>query len=152
MLQQAIFLDKCVMMFIEIKVCKAGIPMKKHIILFAAIMLVIILSGCGTTEPSAQIAATTLPVYEFTSRICENTGLTVTQLVTENVSCLHDYALNVDQVRNVESAEIIVISGAGLEDFMSDLLSDKQVIDASAGIALIEGIHEHDHDHGEKPH
>ena len=126
--------------------------MKKHIILFAAILLVIILSGCGATEQSAQIAATTLPVYEFTSRICENTGLTVTQLVTENVSCLHDYALNVDQVRNVESAEIIVISGAGLEDFMSDLLSGRQVIDASAGIALIEGAHEHEHDHGEKPH
>ena len=120
--------------------------MKKYLLLILIISLLV--SGCGSRQIPAQIAATTLPVYEFTVRLCEGTGLTVTQLVTEPVSCLHDYSLNVNQVRAAEAAELIVISGAGLEDFMTDLLAQKTVIDSSAGISLLEGGHHHDHDHG----
>ena len=120
--------------------------MKKYLLLILIISLLV--SGCGNQQPPAQIAATTLPVYEFTVRLCEGTGLTVTQLVTEPVSCLHDYSLNVNQVRATEAAELIVISGAGLEDFMTDLLAQKTVIDSSAGISLLEGGHHHDHEHG----
>ena len=124
--------------------------MKKHILLFTIFLFALsLLGGCAAQE-QAQIAATTLPVYEFTSILCEGSGLTVTQLVTEQVSCLHDYSLNVRQVRAAESAELIVISGAGLEDFMADLLQDKTVIDSSAGIHLIEGGHHHEH--GEEAH
>ena len=120
--------------------------MKKQILLF--ILAAALLAGCAVTDqPQAQIAATTLPVYEFTARLCENTDLTVTQLVTESVSCLHDYSLNVRQVRAAEAAELIVISGAGLEDFMEDLLQDKSIIDCSVGISLIKGDHEHEHGH-----
>lgn len=120
--------------------------MKKYLLLILIISLLV--SGCGSRQIPAQIAATTLPVYEFTARLCAGTGLTVTQLVTEPVSCLHDYSLNVNQVRAAEAAELIVISGAGLEDFMTDLLAQKTVIDSSAGISLLEGGHHHDHEHG----
>ena len=124
--------------------------MKKFILLF--LILTILLSGCAKPQPQAQIAATTLPVYEFTALLCEGTGLTVTQLVTEAVSCLHDYSLNVRQVRNLEAAELVVISGAGLEEFMEDLLAGKNVVDSSDGISLIEGAHEHSHDSEEDHH
>ncbi len=93
------------------------------------------------------MAATTLPVYEFTSRICEGTPITVTRLVTEEVSCLHDYSLNVRQVKAAEAAELIVISGAGLETFLQDLLLRAPLVDASAGIALLCPEEEHDHGH-----
>ena len=121
--------------------------MKRILTLF--LLTCFLLAGCSSSEP-ADIAATTLPVYEFTARLCEGTGLTVTRLVTESVSCLHDYSLNVDQVKAAEEAEYIVISGAGLEDFMADLLADKAVIDASRNIAILECQHTHDkdHDHG----
>lgn len=119
--------------------------MKRTIILLAALLL-LTLGGCSCQE-YAQVAATTLPVYEFTARLCEGTDITVTRLVTESVSCLHDYSLNVDQVRSAEAAEVIVISGAGLEEFMEDVLSGKASVDASRGVELIEGSHEHDHDH-----
>ncbi len=123
--------------------------MKRISILFLIIILCL-LSGCSRRE-EAQIAATTLPVYEFTTRIVDGTGITVTRLVTESVSCLHDYSLNVNQVKAAEAAELIVISGAGLEEFMEDILHDKNTVDASAGIELIcpeeEHAHEHEHDH-----
>lgn len=119
---------------------------KRILFLFTAIALLFIF-GCAPQEKPAQIAATTLPVYEFTSMLCGGTGITVTRLVTENVSCLHDYSLNVRQVRAAEAAELIVISGAGLEDFMADLLSGKETVDSSKGIELLSCEQEHDHDH-----
>ena len=121
--------------------------MKRLFALFGVILL--LLSGCGTQQESATIAATTLPVYEFTLRLCEGTDITVTRLVTEPVSCLHDYALNVSQVRAVEAAELVVISGAGLEDFMGDLLENRSVIDCSVDVPLVDcaEAHHHDHDH-----
>ena len=117
--------------------------MKKTVLLF--VLVAVLLTGCTEKQPGAQIAATTLPVYEFTARLCEGTGLAVTQLVTEAVSCLHDYSLNVRQVRSIEAADLIVISGAGLEEFMEDLLHDKTVVDSSAGISLLAGGHHHEH-------
>lgn len=120
--------------------------MKKLIVLIG--LLSLILTGCAAAEASAQIAATTLPVYEFSSRLCEGTDLSVTRLVTESVSCLHDYSLSVSQVRAVEEAEIVVLSGAGLEDFLMDVVGDKPTIDSSENIELLECEHDHDHDHG----
>jgi ABC-type Zn uptake system ZnuABC Zn-binding protein ZnuA len=115
--------------------------------LLAVLILFLFLVGCAAPAEQADIAATTLPVYEFTSRLCEDTGLTVTRLITESVSCLHDYSLSVRQVRAVESADTVVVSGAGLEEFMHDLLSGRNVIDASTGIPLLGCEHDHEEEH-----
>ena len=117
---------------------------------FVSILLILLflLPGC-TPGPEANLAATTLPVYEFTSRLCEGTGLTVTRLVTENVSCLHDYTLQVRQMRAIAGADAVILSGAGMEDFLDDALKNaNKTIDASAGVSLLHtGHHEHEHDH-----
>ena len=120
----------------------------KHLVFFLIFLLLICwFSGCGKVL-QADIAATTLPVYEFTKILCEGTGLTVTRLVTESVSCLHDYTLKTTQLRAIQGSKALVISGAGLEDFLEDALTGAEtVIDASQGLALLEG-HHHDHDHG----
>ena len=115
--------------------------------LLAVLILFLFLVGCAAPAEQADIAATTLPVYEFTSRLCEGTGLTVTRLITESVSCLHDYSLSVRQVRAVESADTVVVSGTGLEEFMHDLLSGRNVIDASTDIPLLGCEHDHEDDH-----
>lgn len=103
----------------------------------------------------AQIAATTLPVYEFTAALCEGTDITVCRLVTENVSCLHDYNVQVSQMQAVEAAEAVVISGGGLEEFLEEVLTGAScVIDASEGLELSCGHHDdHDgHHHEYDPH
>lgn len=114
-------------------------------------LLLLCLGGCAAESP-APIAATTAPVWQFTTLLCEGTPLEVSRLVTENVSCLHDYSLSVRQMRLAESAELIVISGAGLEDFMEDVLHDRNVLDASEGVALLEAGQEHDHEEGHSHH
>lgn len=110
------------------------------------ILLLLFLSGCGS-KPQADIAATTLPVYQFTQRITEGSGLTVARLVTENVSCLHDYTLTVKQMQAIEGADVVVLSGAGLEEFLDEALdSAEAVIDASVNVPLLEGGHHHHHE------
>ncbi len=110
---------------------------------FAGLLaLALLLSGCAAqkSEPSADILATTAPVAQLVGAITAGTDLTVETLISESVSCVHDYALSVDQMRAVESAHLVVLSGAGLEEFMGDALAScETVIDASAGLSLLPG-------------
>ena len=120
----------------------------RKISLFLILALLLCLAGCAVTESMPTIVATTKPVYDFTSLLCTGTNLQVGQLINENVSCLHDYSLSVKQVRMAEAAQVMVISGAGLEDFMEDMLSGcDYLIDSSAGISPLECEQEHDHNH-----
>ena len=120
----------------------------KHLALFLILILLTGLLCSCASAPQADIAATTLPVYEFTAILCRGTGLTITRLVTESVSCLHDYTLKTAQLRAIQGAKALVISGAGLEDFLEDALTGAEtVIDASQGLTLLEDHHDHDHGH-----
>ena len=133
--------------------------MKKLSVLIL-IVLLLVTSSCSSHMDFYEIVATTLPVYEFTTIISKDTPLTVGRLVTENVSCLHDYTLQVSQMRLIENADVIIISGAGLEEFMSDALSSAQmIIDCSSNTHIHEGGHSHDdhekehsHHHVQDPH
>lgn len=123
-----------------------------------AIIACVLLFGCSSESKQVQIIATTLPVYDFTSEICKNTDITVAQLINENVSCLHDYTLQVYQMQMLENAQMVITSGAGLDSFVQDVLTDTTVsVDASRNIPLLcsDAHHEHnsDHDHSEAdPH
>ena len=118
--------------------------------------ILLLLCSCGADAP-CDIAATTLPVFEFTNRLCSGTGLQVRQVITQSVSCLHNYTLQVEQMRLLQKAKLTVISGAGLEDFLGDALSgNRQIVDASANMALQEHSNDHTphegHVHTEDPH
>ncbi len=116
-------------------------------LLLTVVLLGSLLTGCVPTA-SPELAATTLPVWEFTTRLCAGTDLTVTRLVTESVSCLHDYTLQVSQMRSIEGAQAVILSGAGLEDFLEDALEAGMMqIDASADLELLCPEENHDHDH-----
>ena len=124
--------------------------------------LVLLLSACGQPAPAQDedtlhIVATTYPVYLFTTAVTEGAeGVEVSLLVNQQTSCLHDYTLTVSDMKAIEGADVIVMNGAGLEDFMDDALSasDATVIDCSAGMDLLpaQGHEGHDHDAEYDPH
>ena len=121
--------------------------MKRITVLLVSVIVLVALAGCIATE-QYEITATTLPVYELTQMLCENTGIQVGRLISENVSCLHDYTLQVQQMRMLEGSKLIVISGAGFEDFLHDAISSSHtVIDASQNIELYETHAHHDSEH-----
>ena len=129
--------------------------MKKRILaLFGAIALM--LSGCGgqpsapeTDDSTLHVLATTFPVYLLTTSITQSMAdVEVSLLVNAETSCLHDYTLTVADMKAIETADIIVMNGAGMENFMSDALahSDAVVIDCSRDVELLP-MHGHSHDH-----
>lgn len=133
--------------------------MKRLVTLLAALAL--LLSGCADGKPqdgqedAIHILATTYPVYLLTTAVTEGVeGMEVSLLVNQQTSCLHDYTLTVRDMKAIESADIIVMNGAGLEDFMSDALaaSSAAVIDCSAGLDLLPATGHHDHDHSHDEH
>lgn len=126
--------------------------MKKHLFPVILILIAVICSCCRKSVQPAEIAATTRPVYEFTTDICRGTDLSVSLLVTDSVSCLHDYSLNVEQVRSAETARLIILSGAGLEDFMEDILAGKTYSDSSVGISFLVAEEHEDHEDHEEHH
>lgn len=123
----------------------------KKLTVFLLIIALIGLFGCSTNTAPRDLVATTLPVYDFTSAICDGTKLQIGRLVTENVSCLHDYTLQVNQMRIIEGANAVIISGAGLEEFLDDALHSSQtIIDASAHAHIHSAEHNHEHEHKNK--
>lgn len=126
--------------------------MRKLCLLLVA-LLVVATCGCAPAKEAAPILATTRPVYDLTTALCQGTSLEVGLLISENVSCLHDYSLSTAQMKNLENAQMVIMSGAGLEEFQSDiLLRCNYLLDASKGVALIECEHDHDHDHAGHHH
>lgn len=118
----------------------------KRLIAFSITLLLLLSTLAGCAQEATQVVATTAPVYEFTRLLCQGTDITVGQLVTEEVSCLHDYTLQVSQMRMLEAAELVIISGAGLEEFLGDVLpEDGRVVDSSTGCHLHAGAHDHEH-------
>ena len=130
--------------------------MKKTISTFL-ILLTLSLCGCKNISQNPQIVATTMPLFTFATAICDGTELSVGQLIHDDVSCLHDYTLQINQMRMLEGADIVIVNGAGLEDFLDDALnSAKMVIDSSAGIDTHCTGHDHaehhGHDHNQDAH
>ena len=118
-------------------------------LLLALTMLTGMLSGCvaapAVDYPGDMLLATTYPVYSLCRQITEGlepSELTVDLMVTEQVSCLHDYNLTTTQMKKLEKADLVVINGADMEHFMESALesvSEDRVVDSSAGIDLLPG-------------
>lgn len=128
--------------------------MKKRLCSF--LLAFLLLSGCSSpTAPaeadSLHILATTYPVYLFATALTENLEhIEVSLLVNSQTSCLHDYTLTVKDMKDIEQADVILLNGAGLEEFMDDPLRQSQasIIDCSTGLELLPASgHHHDHEH-----
>lgn len=109
--------------------------------ILAVCLAILLLTACGAVPeevPEGGVAATTAPVAQFARAIAEGTDVPVTQVITDSVSCLHDYSLSVRQMKIMEQSDLVLLSGAGLEDFLEDALDTAQnVVDCSAGVNLI---------------
>ena len=120
--------------------------MKKRIFL-PALLLAALLCGCAgnaNTKPAqGGIVCTTQQLAGLTERLLAGTAAEqtapVASVVSEPVSCLHDYTLSVRQMQLLEGAAVVIESGLGLEDFMDDALRAANCprITVSAGVAAL---------------
>lgn len=125
--------------------------------LFALLLAAFTAGGCAAQETDAfQIVTSFYPMYLLTRNVAEGIeGVTVYNMADQNVGCLHDYQLQTRDMATLEDASALVINGGGMERFMDKVFSlraDLPVIEASAGIDMLDAgeAHEHDGDHGEE--
>ena len=124
----------------------------------ALLLCLLLLGGCTPVAQEAEqvnIVATTYPAYLAVLTVTDGVdGVSVSRLDTGSVSCLHDYTLTVNDMKKLSRADIIVQSGAGMEDFMADALasSSATVIDCSVGVSLLPAAGHHDHEHHDHEH
>ena len=124
--------------------------MKKQLTLLLALAL-LLLTGCGSESPHDNsdftIACTTYPVYLLTQAVAEQVpDTTVKLVVNQQVSCLHNYTLTMTDMKTIEQADLLVINGAGLEDFLSDVLETRTYLDASQNLDLLWNEEEGEYD------
>ena len=136
---------------------------QKLLCLTLAAALVLICGGCAAKEPAehdgVRVVATTYPLYALASAVSAGVdAVEVSRLNTGEVSCLHDYTLTVSDMRRLEQADLLLLNGAGLEEFLDEVVDQLDagiLADCSAVVDLLEsdgGHHHEDHDHEEHGH
>ena len=126
---------------------------------FLLALTMLIFGGCSAQGAGQQvnILTTFYPMYIFTLNVADGIdGVHVQNMADQNVGCLHDYQLQTRDMVALEEADVLIINGGGMEQFMDKVIamrSDLPVITASEGIDMLplEGhVHEHEQEHAEE--
>lgn len=109
-------------------------------------------AGEKTAAEELTIVTSFYPMYVATINITNNIpGVKVINMAQPTAGCLHDYQFTPDNLVTLSEAQIFVVNGAGMENFMDKVVSqlpELKVINASNGIQLLEGHGEE----GANPH
>lgn len=108
------------------------------------------LTGCSPQPPadgSLTVACTTYPVYLLTQAVSQSVEeVRPVLVIDQQVSCLHDYTLTMRDMKAIEAADLLVINGGGMEEFLEDVLEDREVLDCSQGLELFFDPEEEEYD------
>ena len=137
---------------------------KRVLGLFLSSVLVMnALTGCTSAVQKKKEGVFTIltsfyPMYVITENITDGVdGVEIRNLANPSTGCLHDYQLRPMDMANMEQTDVMVINGAGMEEFLDDAkkgITNLHIIDATEGLSLLEsdGHHSHEHSHEEDEH
>lgn len=133
--------------------------MKKIICAFL-VLSILFLNACTGNVPENQnsktiVAASFYPVYIFTLNLLNGIEeVSVECMAEQSVGCLHDYTLTAKDARLLSDARVLVINGAGMENFLEDAFESVEnlnVIDSSLNIDIA-CKEEHNHEEENEAH
>lgn len=110
--------------------------------------LILLSSLWGLVSASAKdldILCTTFQVALLTRSVAQAVpGVRVDLLLSPNLGCPHDYMMTPQDMLRISSADVLIINGLGMEDFLQKPLQENKVsakiVDASQGIeGLLKG-------------
>lgn len=106
----------------------------------------------GESDKITRVLTTFFPIYLFTLNLTYNIpDLQLDILLPGDYGCPHDFSLAPDDIKKAHLADLVIINGMGLDDFIEDIVggSDEiSVIDATSGIAPLPSRSVHTgHDH-----
>lgn len=101
-----------------------------------ALVLTIMLLPTMSGAENAMRPCTTYPLHPLTRNITKGSAdVSVERLLPSQLGCLHDYVLTLQGMKHLEKADILVINGLDLEEFLSIPLKKSnpnlKVIDSS---------------------
>lgn len=113
-------------------------------VILVIMILVLMLTSCAKPKQEARtlnITTSFYPMYIFTLNITRDIpGIKVTNLTKPTTGCLHDYSLTPDEMKALETTDIFVANGGGMESFLDKVTATipaNHLIDSSAGIEPI---------------
>lgn len=101
------------------------------------LLFALTLTGCGANKDSDKMKIVTsfYPMYIDAINIAGGVeGVEVINLTKPQTGCLHDYQLTTEDMKTLETADIFIVNGLGLENFLDKVTSarkDLKIIDAS---------------------
>ena len=112
----------------------------------------------ATASQPRELTATVFPVWLILHEVTrEVPNVNVSLLLPAASGCPHDYAMTPNDRRRLARADVLVINGLGLENFLGNennmkalMKPDASVIDASKGVTGL--LHSEEHRHGAKGH
>lgn len=115
--------------------------------LFSLILsFALLLTACTAVPPkddgNLHVVASFAPIHAITLAITDGAeGITVDCMAQSSTGCLHDYQLTASDMQAVESADIFLIGGAGMEESFLDTIAtqypDLPILDSSGGVQTI---------------
>ncbi len=129
---------------------------KSAVALFLIVCLGMVLFPLSITAGEAArltVLSTTFPIYQITRNVMAGReGVKVDLLLSSQLGCPHDYALTPQDMLRLAKADILVVNGFGMEEFLGAPVKKANpkiiVIDSSVGIKetmAYAGEHSHDH-------
>ncbi len=110
----------------------------KKIFCIALVMLTFALTGCGSDKKSdgtLKIVTSFYPMYLDVMNITRGVeGVEVVNMTPPQTGCLHDYQLTPEDMKILETADIFVVNGLGMESFLDKVTEarpDLKIINAS---------------------
>ena len=109
---------------------------------FAGAVYILTLLLMSPSIANLRILTSFYPAYITAINITNGAhGVQVSNLVSNNTGCLHDYSLTANDMKKIASADVLVINGAGMENFAGKAKKvNKKLIavDLSKNIILID--------------
>lgn len=99
------------------------------------------LASTGNEENDFHIVTSFYPIYVLTVNVAGGIpGVSVTNMTEPQTGCLHDYELSAADMKTLETADLFVINGAGMETFVDqvkDVYPDLTIVETAKDIPLI---------------
>lgn len=135
--------------------------MKKKMIILGSIMAILLMvtvsianyinkKNKGSLEEGKEnirVVTSFYPNYVLTINLTDSiSDFKVDSLTDFSTGCLHDYQLTTNDMRLLSNADVFIINGGGMEEYLEDITDnypELMIIDLSEGITMLESkVHE----------
>ncbi len=104
--------------------------------IFLLLLIIFTMTGCGNSADDGKLKIVTsfYPMYiDAINIVGDIEGVEVINLTNPQTGCLHDYQLTTQDMKILESADIFIVNGLGMENFLDKVIENKnlKIINAS---------------------